>query len=48
MISLVKHDIWKNKIIDAAGKKSITLKTTGHEKVRVFVCLAANASGTKL
>ena len=34
--------------IDAVGKKSITLKTTGHEKPRVSVCLAAKADGTKL
>ena len=30
------------------GKKSVTLKTTVHEKVRVSVCLAANTDGTKL
>ena len=29
-------------------QKSITLKTTGHEKARVSVCLAAKADGTKL
>ena len=29
-------------------KKTITLKTTGHEKARVSVCLAAEADGTKL
>ena len=34
--------------IDAVGEKSITLKTTGHEKARVSVCLAAKAYGTKL
>ena len=34
--------------IDKTGKKSITLKTTGHEKARVSVCLAAKADGTKL
>lgn len=34
--------------IDATGKKTITLKTTGHEKSRVSVCLAAKADGTKL
>ena len=34
--------------IDAVGKKSITLKTTGHEKPRVSVCLATKADGTKL
>ena len=34
--------------VDATGKKSITLKSTGHEKTRVSVCLAAKADGTKL
>ena len=34
--------------IDKTGKKSITLKTTGHEKERVSVCLAAKVDGTKL
>ena len=35
--------------VDTVGKKSITLKTTGHEKARVSACLAAaNADGTKL
>ena len=34
--------------IDATGKKTITLKTTAHEKSRVSVCLAAKADGTKL
>ena len=34
--------------IDPTGKKTITLKSTGHEKARVSVCLAAKADGTKL
>ena len=34
--------------VDVTGKKSITLKSTGHEKARVSVCLAAKAEGTKL
>ena len=29
-------------------EKTVTLKTTGHEKSRVSVCLAAKADGTKL
>ena len=30
------------------GAKSFSLKTTGHEKCMVSVCLAAKADGTKL
>ena len=30
------------------GKKTITLKSSGHEKARVLVCLATKADGTKL
>lgn len=28
--------------------KSVVLKTTGHEKIMVTICLAAKADGTKL
>ena len=41
-------DMLSETTVDATGKKSITLKSTGHEKVRVSVCLAAKADGTKL
>ena len=41
-------DMVSETTIDATGKKTITLKTTGHEKSRVSVCLAAKADGTKL
>ncbi len=34
--------------IDTVGVKSVTLKTTGHEKCHVTVALAAKADGTKL
>lgn len=34
--------------IHLTGEKSVTLKTTGHEKARVSVRLAAKADGTKL
>ena len=40
-------DMISETTIDKTGKKSITLKTTGHEKARVSVCLAAKADGTK-
>ena len=34
--------------VDKVGKRDICLKTTGHEKVRISVCLSAKADGTKL
>ena len=34
--------------IDAAGKKRIPMKSTGHEKSRVLVCLAVKADGARL
>ena len=34
--------------VDTKGKKTVTLKSTGHEKWRVSICLAAKADGTKL
>ena len=33
---------------DKVGATSVNLKTTGHEKVMVTVCLSARADGTKL
>ena len=41
-------DMVSETTIDSIGKKTITMKTTGHEKSRVSVCLAARADGTKL
>ena len=44
--------VWSDTVsqttVDACGKKTITMKTTGHEKSRVSVCLAARADGKKL
>ena len=34
--------------VDIVGVKSAPLRTTGHEKNRITVCLAAKASGRKL
>ena len=34
--------------VDTTGATTVTLKTTGHERSRVSVCLAAKADGTKL
>ena len=41
-------DMMSATTINATCKKAITMKSTGHEKPRVFVCLAAKANGTKL
>ncbi|PFX24015.1 Proto-oncogene tyrosine-protein kinase receptor Ret [Stylophora pistillata] len=41
-------DMLSETAVDATGKKSITLKSTGYEKARVSVCPAAKADGTKL
>ena len=52
IIAMDETPVWCDMVsettIDATGKKTITLKTTGHEKSRVSVCLAAKADGTKL
>ena len=34
--------------VEATGAKNVQMKSTGHEKVRVSVCLAAKLDGTKL
>ena len=39
----VWNDIASNTAIDKQGVKSVSLKTTGHEKCMVSVCLAAKA-----
>ena len=44
----VWNDMVSNTTIDMQGTKSVCLKTTGHEKYMVRVCLAAKSNGTKL
>ena len=34
--------------VEATGAKNVLMKSTGHEKVRVSVCLAAKLDGAKL
>ena len=34
--------------VEATGAKDVPMKSTGHEKVRVSVCLAAKLEGTRL
>lgn len=42
------QDMLSDTTVDTTGARSIRMKTTGHEKVRISVCLAAKADGTKL
>ena len=44
----VWNDMVSNTTIDKQGMKSVCLKTIGHEKYMVSVCLAAKADGAKL
>ena len=44
----VWNDMVSNTIIEKQGAKSVCLKTTGHEKCMVSVCLAYKADETKL
>ena len=44
----MSKDMLSSTTVDNVGEKSIRLKTTGHEKSKVSVCLTAKADGTKL
>ena len=44
----VWNDMVSNATIDKQGAKSVCLKTNGHEKCMISVCLAAKGDGTKL
>ena len=46
--SAVWADMVAGTTVEKTGKKEIALKSTGHEKVRASVCLAAQANGKKL
>jgi len=37
-----------NTTVDSIGHNTIAMKTTGHKKTKVSVCLTAKADGTKL
>ena len=41
-------DMVTDTTVESVGKKDIPMKITGHEKVRVSVCLAAKGDGTKM
>ena len=44
----VWNDMVSKTTVEATGAKDVPMKYTGHEKVRVFVCLAGKLDGTKL
>ena len=44
----VWNDMVSNTIIEKQGAKSVCLKTIGHEKCMVSVCIASKADETKL
>ena len=52
VIAMDEIPVWSDMVsqttVHVCGKKPITMKTAGHEKSRVSVCLAARADGTKL
>ena len=52
MISLDETAVWANMLsdttVDLIGIRTASLKTTGHEKIRVSACLAAKADGNKI
>ena len=52
VIAMDETAVWADMVsrttVDKVGAREICLKTTGHEKVRISVCLSAKADGTKL
>ena len=44
----VWNDMVSETTFEATGAKDVPMKSSGHEKVRVSVCLAAKLDGTKL
>ena len=42
------NDMVPETTVKVTGAKDVPIKSTGHEKVRVSVCLAARLDGTKL
>ena len=52
IIAMDETPIWADMVsdttVDVTGRTTVTVKTTGHEKSRVSVSIAAKADGTKL
>ena len=41
-------DMVSNTTLEKTGTKTVTMKSSGHEKCRVSVCLSARADGSKM
>ena len=52
IIAMDETPVWSDMVsetkVDATRKKTVSVKTTGHEKSRVSVCIAAKVDDTKL
>ena len=44
----VWNDMISNTTVQKTGSKEVNMKSTGHDKVRVYVCLTGKADGTRL
>ena len=44
----VWNDMVSNTTVEKTGSKEVNMKTTGHDKVHVSVCLAGKVDGTRL
>ena len=44
----VWNDMVSNTTVEKTGSKEVNMKSTGHDKVRVSVCLTGKADGTRL
>ena len=44
----VWNDMISNTIVEKRGAHSVNLKSTGHEKSKITVCLTATADGGKI
>ena len=52
IVAMDETAVWKDMVsettVKATGAKDVAMKSSGHEKVRVSVCLAAKLDATKL
>ena len=48
IIAMDKTAVWQDMLSNTTVDSTIAMKTTGHEKTKVSVCLTAKADGTKL
>ena len=45
--TFVSNDMVSNATVEKTGSKEVRMKSTGHDKVRVSVCLTRKANGTR-